>query len=88
MVQNIHGGIKCPKCSEESSLRISRPRNSKERILTFISFAKIYRCKKCGWREWKINLSADAKNIKKIFIYILLMLIAAFVVYRILKLVV
>ncbi len=78
--------FKCPSCASENTLRISKPRNSKEKLLHLTSFIKIYRCRKCGWRGWKINFSIDAKVIRKILIYFFLVIIAALVVYNLLKL--
>ena len=80
--------LTCPACSTESILRNSRPRNSKEKLIKFIPILEIYRCKKCGWRGWKINFKINVKIIKKLILYILLMILAAIIVYNILKLVV
>jgi predicted RNA-binding Zn-ribbon protein involved in translation (DUF1610 family) len=88
MAQKIIRRFKCPSCAGENTLRKSRSRNSKEKLLQLVAFLKIYKCKKCGWRGWKINFSMDAKMIKKIALYFLLVLIAALVVYNLLKLVV
>jgi predicted RNA-binding Zn-ribbon protein involved in translation (DUF1610 family) len=79
---------KCPSCKSESTLRNSRARNNSEKIVRFISWFELYRCKKCGWRGWKANFVFEQRVIKKILFYILLMIIAAFVVYNLLKLVV
>ena len=80
--------IKCPSCKSESTLRNSRARNNSEKIVRFISWFELYRCKKCGWRGWKMNIHFEQRLIKKIIIYVLLMIMAAFVVYNLLKLVV
>jgi predicted RNA-binding Zn-ribbon protein involved in translation (DUF1610 family) len=78
---------KCPSCSSESTLRNSRPRNTKERFIRAITWLDLYRCKKCGWRGWKINLRVGQRVIRKLIIYLLLMIAAAFIVYKLLKLV-
>ncbi|MBE0572573.1 MAG: hypothetical protein IH618_13605 [Ignavibacteriaceae bacterium] len=78
----------CPSCKSESTLRNSRARNTKERIIKAITWFELYRCKKCGWRGWRTNIVLEQRAIKKIIIYTLLMIIAAFVVYNLLKLVV
>lgn len=88
MAQKFIRIFKCPSCSGVNTLRNSRPRNSKEKILLLVAFIKIYKCRKCGWRGWKINFNIDAKVIKKAAVYFLLVIIAAFVVYNLLKLVV
>ncbi len=79
---------KCPSCKSESTLRNSRARNNSEKIIRFISWFELYRCKKCGWRGWKANFVFEQRVIKKILFYSLLMIIAAIVVYNLLKLVV
>jgi len=84
---NIHYS-KCPSCKSESTLRNSRARNTKEKIIKAITWFELYKCKKCGWRSWKANFVFEQRVIKKILFYILLMVIAAFVVYNLLKLVV
>ncbi len=80
--------IQCPSCKSESTLRNSRARNTKEKIIKAITWFELYRCKKCGWRGWKVNINLEQRAIKKIIIYTLLMIISAFVVYNLLKLVV
>lgn len=79
---------KCPSCKSESTLRNSHARNTKERIIKVITWFELYRCKKCGWRGWRTNIVLEQRAIKKIIIYTLLMMIAAFIVYNLLKLVV
>jgi hypothetical protein len=69
----------------DNSLRNSRPRNSKEKIIRIITFFELYRCKKCGWRGWKLNFLFKARTIKKILFYIFLMLLASIIVYSILR---
>ncbi|MDZ7623176.1 MAG: hypothetical protein U5J96_01835 [Ignavibacteriaceae bacterium] len=80
--------IKCPSCKSASTLRNSRARNIKEKAIRSITWFELYKCKKCGWRGWKANIVLEQKAIKKIIFYTLLMIIAAFVVYNLLKLVV
>jgi uncharacterized protein with PIN domain len=80
--------IKCPSCKGVSTLRNSRARNIKEKAIRSITWFELYRCKKCGWRGWKANITLEQRAIKKIIIYTLLMIISAFVVYNLLKLVV
>jgi hypothetical protein len=79
---------KCPSCKSESTLRNSRARNTKEKTIKAITWFELYRCKKCGWRGWKMNIHFEQRLIKKIIIYVLLMIIAAIVVYNLLRMVV
>jgi len=79
---------KCPSCKSESTLRNSRARNTKEKTIRILTWFEIYRCKKCGWRGWKTNIILEQRLIKKLFLYGLLMIIAAFIVYNLLKLVI
>jgi hypothetical protein len=76
---------KCPSCSSESSLRSSRPRNKIEGIIKTFTWFRLFRCKKCGWRGYKSTLTISSKEIKKLLIYFLMMIAAAFIVYQILK---
>jgi uncharacterized protein with PIN domain len=79
---------KCSSCKSESTLRNSRARNTKEKIIRSFSWLELYRCKKCGWRGWKATVILEQRLIKKILFYGLLMIIAAIVVYNLLKMVV
>jgi transposase-like protein len=88
MAQKSFFILVCPTCKGENSLRNSRPRNLKEKIIQSLPFIEIYRCKKCGWRSWKFNYTISSRGLKKILLYILLMILASFIVYNILKLVV
>ena len=85
MAQKSIFRLQCPSCPGDSSLRISRPRNSKEKLLRFITFFEIYRCKKCGWRGLKINFLFQVSTLKKILFYLFLMALASIIVYNILK---
>ena len=80
--------IKCPSCKTVSALRNSRARNIKEKVIRSITWFELYRCKKCGWRGWKANIILEQRAIKKIIFYTLLMIIAAFIIYNLLKIVV
>jgi uncharacterized protein with PIN domain len=88
MASNSLRFSKCPSCKSESALRNSRARDTKEKIIKAITWFELYKCKKCGWRGWKANFVFDQRLIKKMLFYVLLMIIAAFVVYNLLKLVV
>ena len=88
MAQKSLFSLKCPSCSSADTLRNSRPRSSKERFIRYVTFFEIYRCKKCGWRGWRMALLLDEGTLKKILFYLLLMVLAAFIVLNILKLVV
>jgi len=76
---------KCPSCKSENTFRSSRARNTTERVIKAVTWLELYRCKKCGWRGWKANIILEQRAIKKIIFYVLLMIIAAFVVYNLLK---
>lgn len=79
---------KCPSCKNVGELRNSRARNTKERIIKYVTWYELYRCKKCGWRGWKANFVFSKSFVRNIVLYIVLMIIAAIIVYNILKLVV
>jgi len=76
---------KCPSCSTKNSLRSSRPHNKKERIIKTFTLYQLFRCKKCGWRGYRPVLMISAKQVRKLLLYFLMMIAAAFIVYQILK---
>ena len=75
----------CPSCSNANSLRNSRPRKNLEKLIKSVTWFDLYRCKNCGWRGYKSNLRLTAKTLKTFLIYLLLMLVSAFIVSQILK---
>jgi len=83
--KGYHFFSSCPSCSQRNVLVNSRPRNSKERVIKTLTWFAPYRCKECGWRGFKSRISLSGKNLKNGLIYILLMLLTAFVVYQVLK---
>lgn len=76
---------KCPDCSSSGTLRSSHSRNIFEAAVKRITFFKIYRCKNCGWRGYKSNLSITAESLKTLAIYIFIALICGIAVRFILK---
>ena len=85
---NSNGFSRCPSCKNVGTLRKSRPRNFSERIIKLFPFSDIFKCKKCGWRGSKTNIVLNAKEIKKLIVYIILAVVSAFIVFNILKLVI
>jgi hypothetical protein len=75
---------KCFSCSSKDSLRISRARNTIERIVKAITWFDLFRCKKCGWRGFRSSLTINARWFKRIAIYLLMMILTAFLVYQVL----
>jgi hypothetical protein len=75
---------KCPSCSSSDTLRISRARNSIEKIVKILSWYDLFRCKKCGWRGYKSSLVLNFRWFKKIIIYLVMMALTAFLVYQVL----
>ncbi len=76
---------KCPSCNSHSSLRKSRPRKYRERIIKTLTIFAPYRCKKCGWRGYRARFVLTRQTIKDVILYILLVIFAGFIVYQILK---
>lgn len=76
---------KCPSCSSLSTLRKSSARILRETIIKNFSFWGIYRCKKCGWRGYKSRFLLTTQSLKNGFIYIIIIAIAALIIYEILK---
>jgi uncharacterized Zn finger protein len=79
---------KCPSCKSEGTLRNFRTRNTSEKIVKYVTWFDLYKCKQCGWRGWKAGFVLKKQSLIKLIINILLMIAAAFVVYNLLKLVV
>jgi hypothetical protein len=76
---------KCPSCTSIGSLRKSRSRTFLEKIIKNTTPLRIYRCKKCGWRGYRIRLILTKKSVKNAFVYLILVLISAFIINQILK---
>jgi len=76
---------KCPSCLDESSLRVSKPRSSRERMIKSVTWFDIYRCKKCGWRGTKSSFRFTAAHFKRMILYLLMMIAAGLLVYQVLK---
>ncbi len=75
---------KCPSCSSADTLRKSRGRSTFEKIVRTVTWFDIYRCKKCGWRGFKSSFMLSFRVVKKILLYILMMIFTAFVVWQVL----
>ncbi len=76
---------KCPSCTSISSLRKSHSRTILEKLFKYITPFGVYRCKKCGWRGYRTRFILTKKSVKNAFVYLLLVLIAAFIINQILK---
>lgn len=76
---------KCPSCTSINSLRKSHSRTFWERILKNSTPFGVYRCKKCGWRGYRIRFVLTKKSLKNAFVYLILVLISAFIINLILK---
>ena len=74
-----HSFDKCPSCNVVGKLRKSRPRNQFEHM-SKLGLWSYYRCKECGWRGRKFCFSYRKTSFKTLFIYILLMILTAFIV--------
>lgn len=76
---------KCPSCTAINSLRKSRSRTVWERINKNITPFGVYRCKKCGWRGYRTRFVLTKKSLRNAFVYLVLVLISAFIINQILK---
>ncbi|MCC7093579.1 MAG: hypothetical protein HND39_13625 [Ignavibacteriota bacterium] len=56
-------------------------------MIKYLTWYELYRCKKCGWRGWKANFILNKSMIRRIIFYFILMIIAAIIVYNLLKLI-
>jgi phage FluMu protein Com len=75
----------CPSCKELNTLKKSHSRNTKEKIINGIGVYHTYRCTKCGWRGYLTSVALTLHSIKKLLIYISILIITVFVTYQILK---
>jgi predicted RNA-binding Zn-ribbon protein involved in translation (DUF1610 family) len=75
----------CPQCGEVNTLRISHPRNWRESFIDNLTFYKIYRCRKCGWRDYLSTFNRSALTVKIILSYSALVILIAFIVMMILS---
>ncbi len=71
---------KCPACKKTGTLHRSHSRSLFEQIVQLTSIIKIYRCKECGWRGVRLTVVITKKSVKSIFVYLALILFAAFIV--------
>ncbi len=76
---------KCPSCTLINSLRKSHSRTIWEKIIKNATPFGVYRCKKCGWRGYRTRFILTKKSLKNAFVYLILVLIAAFIINQILK---
>jgi predicted RNA-binding Zn-ribbon protein involved in translation (DUF1610 family) len=70
----------CPKCGESGVLRKSHPRNWKETLINDVTFFKVYRCRKCGWRNFLSTYNSSAITLKAILFYAGLVIAVAYIV--------
>jgi predicted RNA-binding Zn-ribbon protein involved in translation (DUF1610 family) len=76
---------KCPSCFSEGSIYRSHSRNRKEKLVKRITFLRIYKCKKCGWRGYRSTAVFTLKSIRNLLIYIGIAIIIAIIVRIILS---
>jgi phage FluMu protein Com len=75
----------CPSCKELNTLKKSHSRNTKEKIVNGIGVYHTYRCTKCGWRGYLTSVALTLHSIKKILIYLSILVITVFLTYQILQ---
>lgn len=71
---------RCPKCKSAGTLHRSRTQNMFEQIIRRTTFLKTYRCKECGWRGFRSTLIFTKKSIRQIIIYMMMIVVAAFII--------
>ncbi len=76
---------KCPSCTSIGSLRKSRSRTFWEKIIKNTTPFNVYRCKKCSWRGHRTRFILTKKSVKNAFVYLILVLISAFIINQILN---
>lgn len=76
---------RCPSCNLPNTIHRSRARNWKESVIKKLTFYKIYRCNKCGWRGYLSTITLSSASIKNLFIYMLLGSVTALIINQLLK---
>ncbi len=76
---------KCPSCTSIGSLRNSHSRTIWEKTIKNVTPFGVYRCKKCGWRGYRTKFILTKKSLKNAILYMILVLISAFIINQILK---
>jgi hypothetical protein len=71
---------KCPSCFSEGSVYRSHSRNWKEKLIKRITYFRIYKCKKCGWRDYRSTVEFTLKSIQNLLMYIGIAIIIALIV--------
>ncbi|MCX6162861.1 MAG: hypothetical protein NTV87_16195 [Ignavibacteriae bacterium] len=75
---------RCPNCGTIAALRRSRSRNILEKILKKIKLSP-YFCQSCGWRGKVVTYKLSKNYLQLIFMYIIIMLISAYIVQKFLR---
>lgn len=75
----------CPFCKELNTLKKSHSRNRKEKIINGIGIYHTYRCTKCGWRGYLTSVTLTLYSIKKLLIYLSILIITLFLTYQMLQ---
>lgn len=76
---------KCPECKTFGKMRRSRSRTLLEQIIKRMTHFRIYSCENCDWRGYRSTLVFARNSLKSLFIYFVLMLVTAYIVYFILQ---
>jgi predicted RNA-binding Zn-ribbon protein involved in translation (DUF1610 family) len=71
---------KCPSCFSLGTIYRSHSRNWQEKIVKKVTFLKMYRCKKCGWRGYRSTAFITGKSIQAFIVYLGLAIIVALIV--------
>ena len=80
-----HRARMCPDCHELGLLKRSRSRNFFETVVKYFTPLHIYRCKKCGWRGYRIGYVFKLSSVKAVFYYIILVGLTYLIVSFLLK---
>ena len=78
LYSNSQYGV-CPACKTIGSLKRSHSKNMFEQVIRKLTLFKPYRCKECGWRGLKFGVAFSKKFYKRMFYYVLLMVMAGLI---------
>lgn len=74
----------CPNCKRVGTLHLSHLHTIFEHVISLLTLYKMYRCKECLWRGFRLTIIITKKSLKNILLYSVLIfvtvLIARFII--------
>jgi hypothetical protein len=57
--------MKCPKCGKKTSIHRSHRHDRRERVISYLTFVRPYRCHLCMTRFWRLTLNPYRRGPRK-----------------------